>query len=113
MPAGDVIHPAMWACKATQWHTCANCKTTLIHLCRFSRECKKDYKYKEMTIPKGCVVTFPCYLLHKDPEYWKDPEKFDPMRYYDFLNSLNSLIALFKWSNYDNIICILTLQLDM
>ena len=66
-----------------------------VHLCRFSRECKKDYKYKEMTIPKGCEVTFPCYLLHKDPEYWKDPEKFDPMRYYDFLNSLiNNLIQV-------------------
>ena len=23
----------------------------------------------------------PLYLLQKDPEYWEDPEKFDPSRY--------------------------------
>ena len=47
----------------------------------FSRFCDKDYTYKDITIPKGSVVTIPVILLHKDPEYWNDPDEFDPMRY--------------------------------
>lgn len=44
------------------------------------RECGEDYKCKGRTIPKGCSVMFPTYLLHMDPEYWKDSEIFDPLR---------------------------------
>ena len=46
-----------------------------------TRECNKDYKYKDITIPKGSVVAIPNLLLQMDPKYWDDPEKYDPMRY--------------------------------
>ena len=49
--------------------------------CRFDRYCLKDYTYKDMTIPKGSAIVVPSFVLHKDPKYWKDPLKFDPMRY--------------------------------
>ena len=39
-----------------------------------------DYCYKDIVIPTGAVVVSPCFLLQKDPDYWKDPEIFDPMR---------------------------------
>ncbi|KAF4525165.1 hypothetical protein B566_EDAN014756 [Ephemera danica] len=29
----------------------------------------------------GCTVTFLTYLIHRDPEFWPDPEKFDPDRF--------------------------------
>ena len=69
---------------------CLQCSTSYIiqltlcigvHPCRFSRECKRAFKYEEMTIPEGCSLIIPSYLLHKDPEYWEDPEKFEPLRY--------------------------------
>lgn len=47
----------------------------------YDRECGKDYSYKEITIPRGSNVYFASYLLHMDPDYWTEPEKFDPMRW--------------------------------
>ncbi|XP_061178421.1 steroid 17-alpha-hydroxylase/17,20 lyase-like isoform X1 [Saccostrea echinata] len=32
-------------------------------------------------IPKDTIVIINHYALHQDPTYWKNPEKFDPMRY--------------------------------
>jgi len=46
-----------------------------------SRESLTDYKYKDITIPKGSTVLFPIHYLHHDPDYWSEPEKFDPMRF--------------------------------
>ncbi|XP_052674496.1 steroid 17-alpha-hydroxylase/17,20 lyase-like [Crassostrea angulata] len=34
-------------------------------------------------IPKDTVVLINHFALHRDPKYWKDPEKFDPLRYLD------------------------------
>jgi hypothetical protein len=55
------------------------CATLII--CRYLRECNKEYQYKEITIPVGCTIVVAPFLLHKDPQYWEDPEKFDPLRY--------------------------------
>ncbi len=32
-------------------------------------------------IPKGSVVNMVQYLMHRDPRYWEDPEKFNPERF--------------------------------
>lgn len=46
-----------------------------------SRETLSDYKYNDITIPKGSTVLFPIYYLHHDQDYWEEPEIFDAMRF--------------------------------
>lgn len=55
---------------------------------QMDRTCSKDYNLdlgdgKTVAIKKGELVIFPYYQLHRDPEYFPDPEKFDPYRFSD------------------------------
>ncbi|KAL1461061.1 hypothetical protein WDU94_012993 [Cyamophila willieti] len=47
------------------------------------RECMEDYTIPgtDHVIEKGVFVHIPTLALHTDPNYWKDPEKFDPDRF--------------------------------
>nr|CAD7204332.1 unnamed protein product [Timema douglasi] len=47
------------------------------------RMCTKEYEIPEtdVTIDEGTLVMIPSYALHHDPEYFPDPEKFDPDRF--------------------------------
>ncbi|GJQ83415.1 Cyp6a9 [Trypoxylus dichotomus] len=49
------------------------------------RVCTKDYKIHNSNgvIEKGTRIFLPVYALHRDPEYYPDPEKFDPNRFND------------------------------
>ncbi|CAG2121070.1 unnamed protein product, partial [Medioppia subpectinata] len=48
-----------------------------------SRMSKNDYKYKNIVIPKGVDIRVPTVQLHRDPEYWSEPNRFDPNRFMD------------------------------
>ncbi|GBM94671.1 Cytochrome P450 3A13 [Araneus ventricosus] len=50
---------------------------------RSERQAFEDYELGDtgITIPKGTIVTIPIYAMHRDPEVFPDPEKFDPDRW--------------------------------
>uniref|UniRef100_A0A0K8TT67 Putative cytochrome n=1 Tax=Tabanus bromius TaxID=304241 RepID=A0A0K8TT67_TABBR len=52
------------------------------------RVCVRDYKLTdseglEVIIEKGQIVQIPIYCFHYDPEYFPNPERFDPERFSD------------------------------
>ncbi|KAL3280179.1 hypothetical protein HHI36_017679 [Cryptolaemus montrouzieri] len=49
------------------------------------RSCTKDYQIPgtDIVLRKGMRVMIPTYGIHHDPEYYPDPDKFDPERFSD------------------------------
>jgi len=50
---------------------------------RLERESTKDYTLPgtNVNLPKGTLVQIPVFMVHRDPEHYPDPEKFDPDRF--------------------------------
>lgn len=50
---------------------------------RLEREASEDYVLGQtgIKVPKGCVIGVPVYAMHRDPEYFPEPEKFNPDRF--------------------------------
>lgn len=47
------------------------------------RKCTKEYKIPNtnLVIPEGTFTLIPIFAIHRDPEIYPDPEKFDPERF--------------------------------
>lgn len=48
---------------------------------RTDRVTKCDVVINGLFIPKGMIVVVPIYAIQNDPEFWTNPEKFDPERF--------------------------------
>ena len=46
-----------------------------------ARYCNKTTTVGDLTIPVGAQVAIPIWQIHHDPQYWPQPDKFDPDRY--------------------------------
>ena len=47
---------------------------------RVSRVCERECEVAGYTVPAGVFIDIPIYYLHHNPEWWTEPEKFDPER---------------------------------
>lgn len=43
----------------------------------------EDVEIGGYTIPRGAIVIVSQYVMHRDPRFWPDPERFDPQRFAD------------------------------
>jgi cytochrome P450 len=41
----------------------------------------EPYDFRGFQIPAGAVLIAPQFVVHRDPRFWPEPEKFDPMRF--------------------------------
>ncbi|XP_048818128.1 cytochrome P450 3A9-like [Lagopus muta] len=48
---------------------------------RIERNCKKDVEINGVTIPKDTIVFIPPHTLHRNSEYWPNPDEFRPERF--------------------------------
>lgn len=48
---------------------------------RVTRNNDRDTQIGQYTFPQGISIAVPVFTLHRLPEFWPDPEKFDPERF--------------------------------
>jgi cytochrome P450 len=64
----------------------------------FLRQALDDLQLREYTIPKGSLFAISPYLVHHDPRFYPNPEKFDPDRWTDAFESQLHKFAYFPFS---------------
>jgi cytochrome P450 len=61
------------------------------------RQATRADRAGDYTIPAGAVVLMSQFLVHRDPRWWKDPEKFNPDRWLDPSDNARPRYAYFPF----------------
>jgi cytochrome P450 len=60
----------------------------------------EGYDFRGFRISPGSIMIAPQVVVHRDPRFWPDPEKFDPLRFADDGKSSNGKAARPRFSYY-------------
>ena len=63
------------------------------------------YSQKNYCIPKGATVFGNTWAIGRDPEYFLDPEKFDPRRWIDEEGRIREDLKIFPYGSDDGTSC--------
>jgi len=62
------------------------------------RQAVEDFPINKYIVPGGSIILLSPYLIHHDPRFRSDPEKFDPHAWDDHSHALNSKYEYFPFS---------------
>jgi cytochrome P450 len=62
------------------------------------RQALEDFQINKYTIPKGTIILLSPYLIHHDPRFYLDPEKFIPRRWDNYSHGESSKYKYFPFS---------------
>lgn len=61
---------------------------------RTDRHVEKDMTVNGYKIPKNAEIMIPIHAIHRDPEFWEEPDKFDPER---LVKAMNNIVNIPKY----------------
>lgn len=62
------------------------------------RQATEDFPIGNFIVPRGSTVLMSPYLIHRDPRFYSNPEKFDPCEWDKHSHGLNSKYEYFPFS---------------
>lgn len=62
-----------------------------------NRKSVADDRFGDLTIPAGSVVILSPYFTHRHPDFWPDPERFDPDRFHPRFEGTRPKYAFFPF----------------
>lgn len=77
-----ILNPDRYTCRELRASLSAlpNWIQFLFVFLSLQRDCNEACTIKGVNVPKGMPVMITSYAVHRDPEIWPEPERFNPER---------------------------------
>ncbi len=63
-----------------------------------ARTAAVSYEYRGFLIPEGAILLAPQYVLHRDPRFWPEAERFDPERFLEDGRAVRPKLSYFPFA---------------